>query len=202
MYILNNVSMGYIVSSAENNIDEKIVEEVIDRDLRSYITYLQREIERLEKEKIRLSEELEYCKAELDKLLQPPLIEAVFLEMLPDGRALVKSSTGPNLVVQVSNRVDPSKLKPMVSVLLNNRGSEIVEVLGYREDPFVKAMEIIERPTVRYSDIGGLDEQIREIREVVELPLKNPELFKKLGIEPPKGVLLYGPPGVGKTLLA
>ncbi|MGC9009969.1 MAG: proteasome-activating nucleotidase [Sulfolobales archaeon] len=166
------------------------------------MTYLQREIERLEKEKIRLSEELEYCKAELDKLLQPPLIEAVFLEMLPDGRALVKSSTGPNLVVQVSNRVDPSKLKPMVSVLLNNRGSEIVEVLGYREDPFVKAMEIIERPTVRYSDIGGLDEQIREIREVVELPLKNPELFKKLGIEPPKGVLLYGPPGVGKTLLA
>ncbi|MGC9148920.1 MAG: proteasome-activating nucleotidase [Sulfolobales archaeon] len=190
------------MSSTENSIDEKVVEEVIERDLRSYISYLQREIERLEKEKIKLSEELEYCKVELDKLLQPPLIEAVFLEMLPDGRALVKSSTGPNLVVQVSSRVDPSKLKPMVSVLLNNRGSEIVEVLGYRDDPFVRAMEIVERPSVRYGDIGGLDEQIREIREVVELPLKNPELFKKLGIDPPKGILLYGPPGVGKTLLA
>ena len=63
-------------------------------------------------------------------------------------------------------------------------------------------MEAGERPNTRYSDIGGLDEQIREIREVVELPLKNPLLFRRLGIEPPKGVLIYGPPGVGKTLLA
>jgi proteasome regulatory subunit len=87
-------------------------------------------------------------------------------------------------------------------VALNNRGSEIVEVLGFREDPFVTAMKLVEKPNTRYSDIGGLEEQIREIREVVELPLKNPDLFRRLGIEPPKGVLLYGPPGVGKTLLA
>jgi proteasome regulatory subunit len=63
-------------------------------------------------------------------------------------------------------------------------------------------MEVIEKPNVRYSDIGGLDEQIRELREVIELPLRNPEIFAELGIEPPKGVLLYGPPGCGKTLLA
>jgi proteasome regulatory subunit len=137
--------------------------------------------------------ELEHCRSELDKMLQPPLIEAVFLEMLPDGRALVRSSTGPNLVVYIKDDIDRSRLKPMVSVLLNSRGSEIVEVLGFREDPFVKAMEVVERPNTRYSDIGGLEEQIRELKEVVELPLKNPELFKKLGIEPPKGVLLYGP---------
>jgi len=75
-------------------------------------------------------------------------------------------------------------------------------VLPPREDPAVRAFEIEERPSVRYSDIGGLEEQIRELREVVELPLKHPELFRAMGIEPPKGVLLYGPPGCGKTLLA
>ena len=63
-------------------------------------------------------------------------------------------------------------------------------------------MEIIETPTVSYDDIGGLDSQIQELRETVELPLLKPELFKQVGIDPPKGVLLYGPPGTGKTLLA
>ncbi|MEM1555586.1 MAG: proteasome-activating nucleotidase, partial [Desulfurococcaceae archaeon] len=87
-------------------------------------------------------------------------------------------------------------------VALNQRGSTIVEVLPDREDPYVSSMEVIEKPNVRYSDIGGLDTQIMELREVVELPIKNPELFEEIGIEPPKGVLLYGPPGCGKTLLA
>ncbi|MGC8975168.1 MAG: AAA family ATPase, partial [Thermoprotei archaeon] len=85
---------------------------------------------------------------------------------------------------------------------LNQRGSAVVGILPSLEDPYVRAMEVIERPKVRYGDVGGLKEQIRELREVVELPLKNPDLFREMGIEPPKGVLLYGPPGCGKTLLA
>ncbi|MEM0043838.1 MAG: proteasome-activating nucleotidase [Sulfolobales archaeon] len=178
------------------------MEEIIDRDLGSYISYLESELKNIKREYLRLREELEHCRSELEKLLQPPLVEAIFLEMLPDGRALVRSSTGPTLVVEISKRIDRNMLKPMVSVLLNNRGSEIVEVLGFREDPMVRAMEIEERPSTRYSDIGGLEEQIRELREVVELPLRDPEIFRRLGIEPPKGILLYGPPGVGKTLLA
>ncbi|MEM1632769.1 MAG: proteasome-activating nucleotidase [Sulfolobales archaeon] len=178
------------------------MEEIIDRDLGSYISYLESELKNIKREYLRLREELEHCRSELEKLLQPPLVEAIFLEMLPDGRALVRSSTGPTLVVEISKRIDRNRLKPMVSVLLNNRGSEIVEVLGFREDPMVRAMEIEERPSTRYSDIGGLEEQIRELREVVELPLRDPEIFRRLGIEPPKGILLYGPPGVGKTLLA
>jgi len=174
----------------------------LDRDLERYVRYLERSVRELQVEKKSLLDELSQCRVELEKMLQPPLIEATVIEVLPEGRAIVKSSTGPNLIVGISTRIDPRSLRPGISVALNNRGSEIVEVLGFREDPFVSAMKLIERPNTRYSDIGGLDEQIREIREVMELPLKNPLLFRRLGIEPPKGVLIYGPPGVGKTLLA
>ncbi len=165
------------------------------REQESEIVFL-REI--LEKYK----EELEYYKAQVEKLMAPPLIEATLLEILPDGRALVKSSSGPMLVVQILETIDRNLLKPGASVALNQRGSAIVEVLPRFEDPYVKAFEVIERPNISYSDIGGLDEQIIELRETVELPLKNPHIFRIMGIEPPKGVLLYGPPGCGKTLLA
>lgn len=147
-------------------------------------------------------EELEYYKTQVEKLMAPPLIEATLLEVLPDGRALVKSSSGPILIVQILETIDKNLLKPGASVALNQRGSAIVEVLPRIEDPYVKTFEVIERPNASYSDIGGLDEQILELREAVELPLKNPHIFRVIGIEPPKGVLLYGPPGCGKTLLA
>lgn len=78
-----------------------------------------------------------------------------------------------------------------------------MEILPTKLDPFVKGMEVIDSiPDISYTDVGGLEEQILEVRETVELPLKKPELFKRIGIDPPKGVLLYGPPGTGKTLLA
>jgi proteasome regulatory subunit len=165
------------------------------RLLEEKIKSLQIEIENLRKE-------LNYYKAEMDKMLSPPLIEATVLDVLPDGRILVRSSSGPNLIVNVASHIDQSLIKPGRSVALNQRGSTILEVLPQKEDPIIKSMEITEKPNVHYSDIGGLDEQIRELREVIELPLKKPEIFRELGIEPPKGVLLYGPPGTGKTLLA
>lgn len=167
-----------------------------------YVRRLEERVQQLEAEVEFLRRELNYYKSEIDKLMSAPLIEAVLLEVLEDGRAVVRSSTGPTLVVQVSGLIDISKLKPGIHVALNQRGSAIVEVLPIAEDYYVKAMEVDERPKLRFSDVGGLHEQIRELREVVEMPLKNPELFSRIGIEPPKGVLLYGPPGCGKTLLA
>jgi len=166
------------------------------------ISYLKEKIRYLTQIKISLERDLDYYRQEMTKLLEPPYIEAMLLEVLNDGRAIVKSSTGPNLVVKVGNNIDTSKLRPGISVALNNKGSTIVEVLPNIYDPFVEAMEIEEMPGFTFKDVGGLQNQIREIYEVVGLPIIRQDLFKSLGIDPPKGVLLYGPPGTGKTLLA
>ncbi len=178
----------------------KYYEARIDED--DYIRLLESKIKYLETEKEKLLMKIRYYKSEIEKLLSPPLIEAVVLSILDDGRVVVKSSTGPNLIVNVLGTVPRDKIRPGQHVALNQRGSTIVDVLPEYEDPYIKSMEVIERPNVTFDDIGGLKEQIRELIEVVELPLKNPELFEEIGIEPPKGVLLYGPPGCGKTLLA
>ncbi|MCE4621575.1 MAG: proteasome-activating nucleotidase [Desulfurococcales archaeon] len=166
------------------------------------VRWLKEKIKKLMEENISLQRDLEYYKNEVNRLLAPPHIEAVVLEVLDDGRVVVKSTTGPNLIVQVSANIDPQSLRPGMVVALNSRGSAIVEVLPERFDPLVKAMEIVEKPNVTFKDIGGLEQQIREVYEAVVLPLKKPEMFREVGIEPPKGVLLYGPPGTGKTLLA
>jgi AAA+ superfamily predicted ATPase len=78
----------------------------------------------------------------------------------------------------------------------------IMRMLPREVDPLVYNMSLEDPGQVSFAGIGGLNDQIRELREVIELPLKNPELFMRVGIKPPKGVLLYGPPGTGKTLLA
>lgn len=167
-----------------------------------YVKYLEMRLKNLEEERRKLLLKIEYYRSEIEKLLSPPLIEAYVEYLLPGNRAVVKSSNGPNLVVYISDTVDKAKIKPGSRVALNQRGSVIVEALPEYQDPYVQLMEVIEKPNIYYRDIGGLDEQLREIREVIELPLKKPELFEEIGIEPPKGILLYGPPGCGKTLIA
>ncbi|MCE4607060.1 MAG: proteasome-activating nucleotidase [Desulfurococcales archaeon] len=185
------------VTITENTIIRQIKElEAENASLRSQLEILMRQ-------NANLSAELQYYKKEVEKLVSPPLIEAIVLEVLDEGeRAVVKSTTGPNLIVKIDSKISKESLKPGLRVALNQRGSTIVEILNEREDPVAQAMEVIERPSVSYKDIGGLSREIQLIKEVVELPLTKPGLFKELGIEPPKGILLYGPPGTGKTLLA
>lgn len=170
--------------------------------LEQRVRELELEREQIAAERTRLENEVRILQAELNKLRQPPLVSATVIDVLDDGRVIVKSSTGPQFVVNYPESIIGSKLESGAKVALNQRTLAVVDILPISIDPFVQAMNVEESPDVTYDDIGGLEDQIAEIRETVELPLLHPELFKKVGIEPPKGVLLCGPPGTGKTLLA
>merc|ERR1719367_1867030 len=124
------------------------------------------------------------------------------LKQLDEDRFLIKATSGPRYVVGCRTGVDKEKLKPGDRVALDMATMIIMRKLPREVDPRVFNMLTEDPGEISYTNIGGLSEQIRELREVIELPLTNPELFVRVGIKPPKGVLLYGPPGTGKTLLA
>lgn len=125
------------------------------------------------------------------------------LEIRPlSPEVIVKASSGPRYVVGCRSKVDKAKLKQGTRVALDMTTLTIMRMLPREVDPLVYNMSLEDPGQVSFAGIGGLNDQIRELREVIELPLKNPELFMRVGIKPPKGVLLYGPPGTGKTLLA
>merc|ERR1712008_402583 len=98
--------------------------------------------------------------------------------------------------------VNQDLLEPGCAVLLHNKTMSVVGILADDADPMVSVMKVEKAPLESYADIGGLETQIQEIKEAVELPLAHPELYEDIGIKPPKGVILYGEPGTGKTLLA
>ena len=116
--------------------------------------------------------------------------------------AVIKTSTRQTIFLPMIGLVDPSKLKPNDLIGVNKDSYLVLDTLPSEYDSRVKAMEVDEKPTEDYSDIGGLDKQIEELIEAVVLPMKQADKFKNLCIKPPKGALMYGPPGTGKTLLA
>ncbi|MFW9820751.1 MAG: proteasome-activating nucleotidase [Candidatus Thorarchaeota archaeon] len=181
-------------------------------DISLYIRYLEKKIRDLETESNLLKSELsklehntQSLKAEIKRYGELPLIKGDIIDVLDEHneRAIVNCPPSSSFIVRVSGNLQNFKLTPGLSVALNQRNYAIMEILPPEIDPFIKGMEVIDTPiNVSYDDIGGLDEQIQEVREVIELPLTRPELFERIGIEPPKGVLFYGYPGTGKTLLA
>lgn len=129
------------------------------------------------------------------------ILGEVLQQLTPDN-FIVKSANGPRYVVGCRRQLNKAKLKPGTRVALDITTLTIMRYLPREVDPLVYNMSHEDPGNVDYSAIGGLGDQIRELREVIELPLINPELFIRVGINPPKGCLLYGPPGTGKTLLA
>jgi len=141
-------------------------------------------------------------KQKVDDLRGTPMGVGNLEEMIDDNHAIVSSSVGPEYYVNVMSFVNPDLLEPGASVLLHNKVMSVVGVLNDDTDPMVSVMKVDKAPLESYADIGGLETQIQEIKESVELPLTHPELYEDIGIRPPKGVILYGVPGTGKTLLA
>lgn len=141
-------------------------------------------------------------RAAVDKFRGYPMSVGTLEEFIDENHAIVSSGTGPEYYVPIYSFVDRDALEPGCTVLLSQRENGVVGVLEGETDPLVSVMKLEKAPSETYADIGGLDQQIQEIKESVELPLTHPELYDEMGIKPPKGVILYGVPGTGKTLLA
>jgi 26S proteasome regulatory subunit T6 len=124
------------------------------------------------------------------------------VKQMGKNKILVKVNTDGKYVVEVSPEIDINSCTPTTRVALKSDSYELHRLLPNKVDPLVSLMRVEKVPDSTYEMIGGLDKQIKEIKEVIELPIKHPELFEALGIQQPKGVLLFGPPGTGKTLLA
>merc|ERR1712025_691441 len=146
----------------------------------------------------------QYDKSENDlKALQSVgQIVGEVLRQLTEEKFIVKATNGPRYVVGCRRQLEKSKLKPGTRVALDMTTLTIMRHLPREVDPLVYNMSHEDPGNISYAEIGGLGDQVRELREVIELPLNNPELFQRVGISPPKGCLLYGAPGTGKTLLA
>eukprot|EP00128_Syssomonas_multiformis_P009513 Colp12_sorted_trinity150504_noHs@24291 len=161
-------------------------------------------------EKIKLNKQLPYLVGNVVELLDvDPSEQAeedganVDLDSQRKGKcAVIKTSTRQTIFLPVIGLVDADKLKPGDLVGVNKDSYLILDTLPAEYDSRVKAMEVDERPTEQYSDVGGLDKQIQELVEAIVLPMTHAERFKNLGIKAPKGCLMYGPPGTGKTLMA
>ncbi len=144
--------------------------------------------------------EVERLKKENTLLKRMPLFLATVVETGDDYILLRQHGNNQEFITTAPPEL-MDKLDPNTRVAINN-SLTIVRVLDRSVDARAKIMELIEAPEISYAQVGGLEAQIQEIRETVELPLTHPEMFKQIGIEPPRGILLYGLPGTGKTLLA
>ena len=124
------------------------------------------------------------------------------IKMMGKEKCLVKMSQEGKYVVSIHKDINIDDLKPNQRVALKKSSYELHKILPTNSDPLISLMKVEKVPDSTYDMIGGLKKQIEEVKDVIELPIKHPELYEATGISQPKGVLLYGPPGTGKTLLA
>lgn len=199
--------MGTEVERTDSAVNRLPEDEL--KQLEASLLDLREESQNLITERNALETEIRGLRKKVDRLEEnvnimkmPPLIIGHLQDVLDHERAIVRSSNGTVFQVSLNQRIDPDKLKPGTRVALNQDSLSVIEVLHEAWDPMVSGAEMVGKPTTTYADIAGLDTEVSLVREAIELPLVKPELFQKVGITPPKGVLLVGPPGCGKTLLA
>ena len=178
------IELRAVVNDLTRNSQELLTEKL----------FLENEVNQLKKRVTRLDDEIRVLK-------EPPFIVG-FIQDIVENEAIVRSSNGTIFQVSINPRIDRELLRPGARVSLNQDTLAIIEVLSDGWDPLVSTSEIVEKPKTTFSDIGGMEEEILSIRQAIELPLNKPEAFEQMGLTPPKGVLLTGPPGTGKTMLA
>ena len=186
--------------------DEETAQEKID-SLRDRVSVLESQNEEMRDKLIdanaennKFQQKLERLAHENKKLKQSPLFVATVQEISGDGVIIKQHGNNQEALTEVTEEMR-KELRPDDLVAVNNSLS-IVKQLNKETDVRARVMQVEHSPDVTYADIGGLDEQLVEVRETVEMPLEQPEMFEKVGIDPPSGVLLHGPPGTGKTMLA
>lgn len=167
----------------------------LDSVIYSYAT----NISQLEEENRLLKETIEGLRQEINRFKSNPLMVCSIEDMFDSG-AVIKIPNGNSFMVNISQEC--KDLVPGDTVLAEQKNLTVIRKIPSSKKFDVQKFVIIDKPDVSWKEVGGLDKQAEEIKEVIELPLKRPELFKKIGIKPPKGILLYGEPGTGKTLLA
>ena len=178
------IELRAVVNDLTRNSQELLTEKL----------FLENEVNQLKKRVTRLDDEIRVLK-------EPPFIVG-FIQDIVENEAIVRSSNGTIFQVSINPRIDRELLRPGARVSLNQDTLAIIEVLSDGWDPLVSTSEIVEKPKTTFSDIGGMEEEILSIKQAIELPLTKPEAFEQMGLIPPKGVLLTGPPGTGKTMLA
>lgn len=176
--------------------DKAVNTDKLDKVIYSYTT----ETNALEEENQVLRETVSRLDQELRRLKTPALMVCEVTNVLESNQAIIRIPNGNKFLCQVAS--DCEHLTPGDQVLVEQKNLNVVRKTPVSRKYNVERFVILEKPTETFADIGGLSHEIREVCEVIELPLKKPELFRKIGIKPPKGILLHGQPGTGKTLLA
>ncbi|EDW45788.1 GM11458 [Drosophila sechellia] len=189
---------------AHSSLDELDMEDLYVRykKLQKTLEFIEVQEEYIKDEQRNLKKEYLHAQEEVKRIQSVPLVIGQFLEAVDQNTGIVGSTTGSNYYVRILSTIDRELLKPSASVALHKHSNALVDVLPPEADSSISMLQPDEKPDVSYADIGGMDMQKQEIREAVELPLTHFELYKQIGIDPPRGVLMYGPPGCGKTMLA
>ena len=195
------------VLDSNNALEEKLENEDDLQSLKTKITNLEKQNDILQKRLLDAAvanssylQSIQKLKEQVQQLKNPPLFIATVLEIIDDMVLLRQHGSNQEVITQIPDELI-GEIETSRRVAVNN-GFAIISLLSKHADIRARVMELIELPKIDYNSIGGLDQQIKEVIETVELPLTDPLLFEEVGVEPPRGILLHGPPGSGKTLIA
>jgi len=198
--------MAPLVDTSKMEVEESTTTTQPSNDLYQEMKTLERQLEFVELQEEYLKDEMRHlqrellrAKEEIRRIQSVPLVIGQFNEMIDANYGIVSSTAGSNYYVRILSTLDREMLKPNTSIALHRHSHSVVDILPPESDSTVQLMS--EKPDVTYKDIGGMDIQKQEVREAIELPLIQHHLYQQIGIDPPRGVLLYGPPGTGEFCL-